>query len=232
MTAVQLVALEPDGSAVPHWDNPKHGKLKLTCSAGFVPARRLQLPGPCDATAPLILGEGFETTASGWWGAGFEARALLGSIANARLDDVPVARPILVLADDDARNTPINRGLNKAIAEWRCEGRTVLKVKPWPLTRGDNSDFNDLLRADGREAVRRRIMAAIEAVPVLELLPVEDARQDVARAIGARRCWSCGNGGATRASATRKKLRSTWRAAALLGLARRRSPFQHAVDSR
>src|SRR5216683_813450 len=88
-TAVQLVALEPDGRAAPHWDNPKR-KLKLTL--GRLRGSAVRLPGPCDATAPLLLGEGFETVASGWWGAGFEARALLGSVANAQLDHVPVTR--------------------------------------------------------------------------------------------------------------------------------------------
>jgi hypothetical protein len=72
------------------------------------------------ATASLLLGEGFETTASGWWRAGFEARPLLGSIANAQLDDVLVTRPIFVLADDDARNAPANRARSRAISRWLC----------------------------------------------------------------------------------------------------------------
>ena len=179
VTGVQLVALDQDGRAARHWDDPKR-KLKL--SLGKVAGSAVRLPG--DGAAPLLLAEGFETAASVWWATGYETWSLLGSIAKAVLDGVPVSRLVVVCADDDARNAPGNGGLNKAVAQWRREGRTVLRVKPWHLSKGDKSDFNDTLQAEGCEAVRERIEAALKPTEMPALPSVEAARQDASLIIG------------------------------------------------
>jgi putative DNA primase/helicase len=179
VTGVQLIALDQDGQAARHWDDPKR-KLKL--SLGKLAASAVRLPG--DGAAPLLLAEGFETAASVWWATGYETWSLLGSIAKAVLDGVPVSRLVVVCADDDARYAPGNGGLNKAVAQWRREGRTVLRVKPWHLSKGDKSDFNDTLRTEGREAVRDRIEAALKPTEMPALPSVEAARQDASLIIG------------------------------------------------
>ena len=179
VTGVQLIALDQDGQAARHWDDPKR-KLKL--SLGKLAGSAVRLAG--DGAAPLLLAEGFETAASVWSATGYETWSMLGSIAKAVLDGVPVPHLIVVCADDDARNAPGNRGRNKAEAQWRREGRTVLRVKPWHLSKGDKSDFNDALRAEGREAVRECIEAALKPTEMPTLPSVEAARQDASLIIG------------------------------------------------
>ena len=135
----------------------------------------MRLPGDDRA---LLLAEGPETAASCWWATGITTWCNLGSIARAPLASVPLNRLIVVCADDDARNAQSNKALRDAIRGWRREGRRVVMVKPNALTKRDKSDFNDTLRAEGREAVRDRIMAAIEDQPAERDLPsVTEARQ-------------------------------------------------------
>ena len=62
----------------------------------------------------------------------------------------------------------------------------MLLVKPWRLSRGDKSDFNDLLLSEGVEAVRARVMAALEAMEApapANHQPLEIARERCATAI-------------------------------------------------
>jgi hypothetical protein len=158
----------------------QYRKLKL--SLGRLTGAAARLPG--DAAAPLLLTEGFETAASCWYATGHETWAQLGSIAKAQLNGIPVSRQVIVCADDDARNAAGNKALKDAIRGWRREGRRVMLVKPWRLTRGDKTDFNDTLREEGREAVRQRIRAAVEPMSMPALPKVKKARQDAARAIG------------------------------------------------
>ena len=150
VTGVQLVALQLDGQAVLRDEG---GKLKL--SYGRLAGAAVRWPGVGD-DGPLLLVDGGETAASVWHATGFETWANLGSISKAPLDKVPSSRPIIVCSDDDPRNAPANRTRNQAIRRWRAEGRPVLLVKPWRLSRGDKSDFNDLLLSEGFEAVRAR----------------------------------------------------------------------------
>ena len=159
VTSVQLIALQDDGSPALHWDGSGK-KLKITRG----PRKDTAVKFPGHATGgPLLLAEGPETAASCWCATDFETWATLGSISSAPLERVGVERLVIVCADDDPQNAPSNKSLNKAILRWRKEGRTVLKVKPWRLTRGDKSDFNDLLMAEGRDAVRGQILAAYAA---------------------------------------------------------------------
>ena len=149
--AVQLVALNSDGTAARHW--ARDGKLKI--SKGSLAGTAVRFHG--DQAKPLLLAEGPETAASCWQATGWETWANLGSITKAPLDQVSKARTIIVCADDDARDAPSNKALRDAVRQWRRQGRTVLVVKPWGLTRRNKSDFNDLLKADGFDAVRERI---------------------------------------------------------------------------
>jgi putative DNA primase/helicase len=177
VTGVQLVALQPDGSAAKHWEHD--GKLKL--SFGTLRGTAVRLPGDDRA---LLLAEGPETGLSCWWATGIETWANLGSIARAPLADVALGRLIVVCADDDPRNAPANKALRDAIRGWRREGRRIVLVKPHALTQRDKSDFNDTLRAEGREAVRNRIMAAIDEHPAPDSpLSVAEARKQAAKLI-------------------------------------------------
>lgn len=179
VTGVQLIALQADGGAAPHWEHK--GKLKL--SLGTLSGSVVRLPGDDRA---LLLAEGPETALSCWWATGITTWCNLGSIAKAPLVDVAIDRLVVVCADDDPRNAPANKALRDAIWRWCREGRRVAVVKPHALTQRDKSDFNDTLRTDGREAVRDRIMAAIEDRPAARVLPsVAEAQQKTAELINA-----------------------------------------------
>ena len=175
VTGVQLVALQPDGQAALRDEG---GKLKL--SYGRLAGAAVRWPGVGD-DGPLLLVEGGETAASVWHATGFETWANLGSISKAPLDDVPLWRVIIICADDDPRNAPANRPRDQAIRRWRAEGRRVLLIKPWRLSRGDKSDFNDLLLSEGVEAVRACVMAALE--PMEAPAPANPQPRDCARAV-------------------------------------------------
>jgi putative DNA primase/helicase len=179
VTGVQLIAVQTDGKAAKHWEH--NGKLKL--SFGTLAGSAVRLPGDDRA---LLLAEGPETALSCWHATGIETLANLGSIAKAPLDGVPLDRLIVVCADDDARNAQSNKGLRDAIRGWRRDGRPVAIVKPHALTRRDKSDFNDALRAEGRDAVRARILDAVEGRPAArDLPPLAAAQQQAAEMINA-----------------------------------------------
>jgi putative DNA primase/helicase len=160
--AIQMVALNDDGSPAPHWED-KRRKLKL--SRGSMTGTAVRLPG--DPGAPLMLCEGPETALSVWMAlrergnGGYETWANLGSIAKAPLDSVPINRLVVVCRDDDPRDAQSRQSLQKKIREWRREGRTVYAITPWSRSRGDKTDFNDLLKAGGAEAIRRRFDKAL-----------------------------------------------------------------------
>lgn len=154
--AVQLVALNDDGSAAPHFDNARR---KLKISRGSMTGTAVRMPG--DPNGPLLLCEGPETALSVWMACqaygGFEVWGNLGSIAKAPLDSVRPDRRVIVCRDDDPRDAQSRQTLRRAIRQWKSEGRTVLEVAPWSLSRGDKTDFNDLLKADGVDAICRRL---------------------------------------------------------------------------
>jgi hypothetical protein len=136
--------------------------------------------------APLLLARDSVTAASVWHATGFETWGTLGSPDGRLLDNVPSSRLIIVCADDDPRNAPANRPRNQAIRRWRAEGRRVLLVKPWRLSREDKSNFNDLLLVGSIEEVRARVLNALEAVRAStapDHQPLEIARERCAAAI-------------------------------------------------
>lgn len=174
--AVQLVAIDDAGAAIRGDDG---GKLKRT--RGRMAGAALRLPG--DETEPLILAEGPETAASVWTATGWTVWSMTGGVPRADLSAVPVAREIIVAADDDKARSPSGKSLRDAIRRWRREGRTVLLAKPWKLTRRDKSDFNDLLQAEGVAAVRERIDAARRADGRAHGRTIADAAPDLADTI-------------------------------------------------
>jgi hypothetical protein len=163
VVAVQRVFLDRDGA--PLKDSGK--KIKLTLGARH--GRAVVFPG--DAAGPLLLAEGPETAASAWYATGCETWSTIGAINGVNLDAVPRERMVVVCRDDDARNAPSRKGLRDAIRRWRAEGRRIVEALPWELTRGDKSDFNDALQAQGPAYVRERIAAALHRA---EHRPPED----------------------------------------------------------
>ena len=187
LNAVQRIEVEADGT--PKRDEDGH-KVKRTRGVLAGTAVRFRsvitaIAGPL-IDGPLLLAEGPETAASCWWATGFETWANLGSIARAPLASVPTSRLVVVCRDDDPAKAPSRKSLRDAIKAWRAEGRTVVEATPWPLSRGDRSDFNDLLIAEGRDAVRRRILAAIgtDEPPGPKKPSLAEATRAAAHAIG------------------------------------------------
>ena len=181
VTGVQLIALKDDGSAAKHWEHD--GKLKLSfgtlSGCRRAPARRRpRIAARRRDRKPLCR-------------AGTQPALRRGAISarspGRRSTRVPLDRLIVVCADDDPRNAQSNKALRDAIRDWRRQGRRVALVKPHRLTKRDKSDFNDTLRAEGREAVRARIMAAIDAGPAAEILPGVAEARDAGRRDDRRR---------------------------------------------
>jgi putative DNA primase/helicase len=190
VTAVQLVALTDQGEAVPHWEHG--GKIKMV--RGVARGSALRLPG--NASGPLMLAEGPETALSIWLATGYETWANMGSIARAPLDGVPLSRTVVVCRDDDPRSaltkdgghtapklSPSLKTLKDAVRKWRKQGRRVVEAQPWRLSRGDKSDFNDLLRRGGVEAVRKGIEATLHPREIAEGEGPAAAGASLARAV-------------------------------------------------
>jgi len=185
VTAVQLIALQDDGQAVPEFEGG--GKLKRV--RGSAVGSALRLPG--DTSGPLVIAEGGETALSIWLATGHETWAAMGAIGRAPLARVPKARTIVAARDDDKRKprkAPALVALDKALASWRAAGRRVVVAQPWPLSRGDKSDFNDALQADGPDAVRERIEAALRPHETPQGVPSAAAKMQLATAVG--RCMA------------------------------------------
>ncbi|MFL5252951.1 MAG: toprim domain-containing protein [Rhodopila sp.] len=132
----------------------------------------VRLPGP--ATGPLVIGEGPETGLSPWAATEFETWISLGSLSKLPL---PPGRTIVVCRDDDPHNSPADKALRLAIARWQRAGHTVCVATPWEVRRHDRSDFNDVIREGGVDAVRARIDAAMRAPQPRRRIPVHEARR-------------------------------------------------------
>jgi len=179
--AVQLVALNDDGSPVPHWEDRRR-KLKVT--RGSMRDTAVRFAG--NAGGPLLLCEGPETALSVWMAfrdRDMEVWSNLGSIAKAPLEGVPVGRLVVVCRDDDPRNAPSRQALRKKIQEWRQQGRNVLETTPWSRSRGDKSDFNDVLKAGGADAIQARFDEALIPQATPKGPATAAARRDLDEAI-------------------------------------------------
>ncbi|MGI4942655.1 MAG: DUF7146 domain-containing protein, partial [Janthinobacterium lividum] len=122
----------------------------------------VRLPG--DPSGPLLLCEGPETGLAAYVATGRETWIALGKVGKLT---PPTDRLLIVCRDDDRKKKPGQPGRSndelhrETLATWRKQGLTVSDVLPWPERRYDGSDVNDLLQAEGAEAVRQRIEAAI-----------------------------------------------------------------------
>jgi putative DNA primase/helicase len=155
------------------------GKVKLTL--GVLEDAVARLPGPPDG--PLLVAEGPETGLSVWAASGYETHVALGSLGNLRPQ---LGRSIVLCRDDDPQHSPADKALMRTLTAWREAGVDLVVAQPWPDRRGDKSDFNDVLRASGVDAVRDRIMVALDPGPQApRRLPVEAGRRVVAEAVAA-----------------------------------------------
>ena len=178
--AVQLVRLGADGKKA---DDGRPAKL----SHGPQDGALVRLPG--DPAGPLLIAEGPETGLSVWRATGAETWVALGSMMKAAL---PIGRRVVICADDDPRRPiagkPANaaRQLRESVARWRKGGVDLVVAYPWPIRRGDKSDFNDAVKAGGIEAVRARIEAALNPpAPTVARVNVTQARAELAAKVGA-----------------------------------------------
>ena len=176
-TAIQRVYVQPDGSPV-----IQDGK-KVKRSLGPRYNGAVHFEG--DPSCPLCIAESPETALSVWLATGYETWAALGTIGDVSLESVPLDRTIIICRDDDAHLAPSKKALRDAIRKWRREGRTVLDVLPWEMSRRDKSDFNDALQEHGAAYVRERIEAVLNTslATHLDELPILEARKKLAREI-------------------------------------------------
>jgi putative DNA primase/helicase len=182
--AVHRVPLTADGKNKRRPPDEKHPEgCKIELTRGPLAGAVGKLAGTVGS--PLLLGEGLETALSGWMPTNFETWVTLGPIG--RVIDMIIeavkknrsfARLLVVLADDDQRNSASAQALRKAVSRGRRAGLNLTIATPWAVRRGDKSDFNDLMQAGGPEAVKARIDRALGRIPVMWLgrRSVTDAR--------------------------------------------------------
>lgn len=181
VTAVQLIALEDDGRAAPHWEHG--GKIKMM--RGVAVGSVLRLPG--DPAGPLVIAEGGESALAIWRSTGHCTWATMGSVARAPLEGVPKERLLVNFRDDDSPKSPAFIASRNAVRAWRKAKRTVVEATPWVMPRHDKSDANDLLQAEGVAAVAARVAEAIAPQAAMRSQAarpsVEDAREGLRRDI-------------------------------------------------
>ena len=141
-----------------------------------------------DPNGPLLLVEGPETGLAVWVSTGHETWIALGAIGKLQ---PPAGRRVVVVSDDnpparDAKQGGAAKALRKALVAWRDAGINLVVATPWEARRQDKSDMADVILASGVEAVRKRIQAALEpGHAVVDRVPLADAEQQVAAAVGA-----------------------------------------------
>lgn len=83
-----------------------------------------------------------------------------------------------VQRDDDKRDAPSQRKLKTTLREWRQADLDVVSAWPWSVRRGDKTDFNDLIKAAGPQAVKERVSLTADPQPMMaqRLVPVAEAR--------------------------------------------------------
>ena len=172
---VHLIRLTRDGKKI-----AKGGKKHVKQSYGNLRGAPVQLPGPADA--PLLLTEGPETGLSVWAATGFETWIALGGMSKLR---PPTGRRIIVCADDDPRDAGMVKSLRKAVSIWKRQGIDVVVANPWTTRRRDRSDFNDVIKKGGPDAVRRRLqLFAKNARSPDDTVSINKARDILAHRVG------------------------------------------------
>lgn len=143
----------------------------------------VRLPG--SEGSPLLIAEGPETGLSVWAGTGFETWIAVGSLGRLAL---PLGRRVVICADDDKDGSAADRALQRAVDGWRLAGIDLVIARPWTERREDKSDFNDLIKAGGPEAVAAQIDFALcptERIGLRKRVAVEDARVQIKAAADA-----------------------------------------------
>ncbi|WP_120010411.1 DUF7146 domain-containing protein [Teichococcus vastitatis] len=174
--AVQLIHLTPDGKK-----RPQEEGRPIKQSFGPQAGAAVRLSG---ASGPLLLAEGPETALSLWAATGRETWVGLGGVGKL---PVPDFRVIVVCADDDPKDAPGSKALQKTISRWQGEGREIAIARPWPNRRYNKSDFNDLLQQNGSAAVLARVEIALQPrgpqPPAGKALPLPLARHRLGQAV-------------------------------------------------
>lgn len=166
-------------------ERPAKGTDKLFQKGARKTGLWLLLGEPGQAPAVVLVGEGYATCASlhdaGGWpvAVAFDA-GNLAHVARALRRLYPAA--LLVLCGDDDRATEARTGTNpgrvKALAAARAVSGTAAGVAVFPVgLEGDASDFNDMHQAQGLEAVRDAVQAAIDAATTQPPAAARNARQ-------------------------------------------------------
>jgi hypothetical protein len=119
----------------------------------------VRIPGPADK--PLLVAEGLETSFSLWRATEYETLACLGGIKHPGAG--VAGRHLIICQDDD--NPEKDAKLLAMAREWVAPGVRVSIATPWQERRHDRSDFNDVIKVGGVQAVRERIARAIHCVP-------------------------------------------------------------------
>ncbi len=183
---IQRVHLGASGGKASVEEIEQRGLPAIKATNGPMAGAVVRLPG--DPAGPLLLAEGPETGIACWSSTRHETWITLGGIGGVEL---PPGRRVVAISDDNPRVNDAKQGgaakaLNKATVAWRKAGVDLLVATPWQARRRDKSDFADLILADGPDAVRQRIQAALEPGRVaVERLPLADAERAVAEAVGA-----------------------------------------------
>ena len=142
--AVQRVMLDQEGKkAMVEVQKPTTGRME---------GLAVRLAG--DPKGPLVIAEGPETGISVWSATGYET--LVAVSGSWRMSDLPTDRRVVIARDDDPVGSPAWTAILRASREWKANGIDVHFVRPWQHSRGDKSDFNDLLKQGGVGAVRAR----------------------------------------------------------------------------
>ncbi len=138
--ALQQIYLTDDGRKAPL----KVVKRTNKAVDGWSEKAAVRLPGK----APTILCEGVENALSIWQATGRETWACLG-ISNIERAPVPPGQPVLIAGDGDTPGSKAHHQRDEAVRLLRRRDHDVAVADP-PL----GMDFNDVLRANGEQAVR------------------------------------------------------------------------------
>ena len=143
---VHCIYLRPDATNARRSDGSKR---KIT--RGPMDGAAIRLPGSGD---DVQHAEGLETGLAAWVVTGITTFVYAGAVTS-RLMPQPGLN--IVLRDDDAPGSPADKLLADAVMRWRDAGINFAVAEPWPERRGDKSDFNDVLRENGADAVAAAI---------------------------------------------------------------------------
>lgn len=163
VTATHRIFLTADGQ-----NRRLPGGRKYKQTDGVRKGGVVRLPGRHGIAGPLLRGEGLETALSAWVATGHETWAVLGPLAQS---EPPSGRIVIDLCDDHPPGDQLDASYRTTLAKWRGEGRRIAVATPWATPKFDKSDFNDVLRAEGLDAVRARIREAVLGAERLVSVP-------------------------------------------------------------